>query len=1045
MAVISRAIPTLLRGVSQAADLTKRPDHADIQDNANSSPVQGLIKRSGSQYITNLSDSTLGNVHIQTINRDVNERYIAVFSNGNVKVYDLDGNEKTVNKHDGVTYLTTTNPRDEIKTVTIADYTFVVNTSITVEMDTAVSQGGSVGALVFINQVTSDTDYSVTVDSTTATYNTGTTNLKTSTVAADLKSDLDGGLSGFTVTQNGPVLWIRKNDGSDFSIDATDTQGNSQITLVKNSVQTFTDLPTTAPNNFVVEVKGDDTTNFDNYYVKFVTNNGGTFEEGQWEETLKAGITYKFNYDKMPHVLLRQADGNFRFARADGDSYTALASSGTYSQSGTTVTVTSTNHNFGTGQTLVFNFQSGGAVDDTTTITKTGSDTFTFTADNPLSTNGNVIFGTNGKINGTYTQSLQIATVNAVNHGFSVGDKVTLDFTSSSSASSDIPDGTYTIESVVNADSFTVDRAENTDVGYATGFSGSGTFSYDDSNHLYTLPKWRERTVGDEDTAPNPTFVGTKINNVFFFRNRLGFLADDNVCMSTVSEFFNFYPETVTTIVDSDPIDIAASHTKVSILKHAVTMGEQLILFSDQTQFILESSIAEALTPKTANVTVATEFENNTAATPVGAGSSIYFLTKKGSFSGVREYITQEDINIKDAADTTVHVPRYIEDGIFKMAISTNENVLVLLGTDSPNKLYINRWLYGNSFEKVLNSWCTYTFNSAKTIRNIDFIDTDLYLVIEEANGTTLEKIPFESDYKETNADFEYHLDHKVTEAALTKTGTYVMLNTFTTVTITCIDHGLSTGNLIAFDFTSGNAVDGTFVITKINNNSFSFTAAAAALSTTNGDVSFTSIVAYDSATGLTTFTLPYRLNGDMNIIGRHLASNETSTYVNAQGATVNLKPGQVLQTTNTSNGSTTTITATGDFTNSKFIIGEPFEMHYRFSQQRLTQGEGAGSELISGRLQLHHFYIKYEDTGFFKVEVTPDYRDTNTYTFSGNVLGAASSTIGSINLATGMFKVPVMSKADRVNIDIKNNTFLPAKLASAEYEAMFHMRSRRI
>ena len=817
MGVISRAIPTLLRGVSQAADLTKQPDHADIQDNANSSPVQGLIKRSGSQYITNISNSTLGNVHIQTINRDVNERYIAVFSNGNVKVYDLAGNEKTVNKPDGVTYLTTTNPRDEIKTVTIADYTFVVNTSITVAMDTAVSQGASTAALVFINQVSDDKNYKIKINSTTFSHNTDNDSpLSTSTAATALKTLLDAGLTGFTVTTNGAVLWIRKTDGSDFTIEVEDDYAGSHITLVKNSVQTFTDLPTVAPNNFVVEVKGDDTTNFDNYYVKFVTNNGGTFEEGQWEESLKAGITYKFNYDKMPHVLLRQADGNFRFARADGD--------------------------------------------------------------------------------------------------------------------------TYTISSVD-----------------------------------YTLPKWGERTVGDEDTAPNPTLVGTKINNVFFFRNRLGFLADDNVCLSTVSEFFNFYPETVTTIVDSDPIDIAASHTKVSILKHAVTMGEQLILFSDQTQFILESSIAEALTPKTANVTVATEFENNTAATPVGAGSSIYFLTKKGSFSGVREYVTQEDINIKDAADTTVHVPRYIENGVFKMAVSTNENVLVLLGTDSPNKLYVNRWLYGNNFEKVLNSWCTYTFNSAKTIRNIDFIDTDLYLVIEEANGTTLEKIPFEADYRETNATFEYHLDHKVTEA------------------------------------TTG--------VSK----------------------------SYSSSTDLTTFTLPYRLNGNMNIIGRHLASNETSTYVNAQGATVNLKPGQVLQTTNTSNGSTTTITATGDFTNSKFIIGEPFEMHYRFSQQRLTQGEGAGSELISGRLQLHHFYIKYEDTGFFKVEVTPDYRDTNTYTFSGNVLGAASSTIGSINLATGMFKVPVMSKADRVNIDIKNNTFLPAKLASAEYEAMFHMRSRRI
>ena len=897
MAVISKAIPTLLRGVSQAADLTKQPDHADIQDNANSSPVQGLIKRSGSQYITNISNSTLGNVHVQTINRDVSERYIAVFSNGDVKVYDLDGNEKTVHKPDGVTYLTTTNPRDEIKTVTIADYTFVVNTSIAVEMDTAVSQGTSTSAIVFVNQVSANTDYTLTVDGRTAVYDSGTSNLSTSRVANRLREGMTGNaadttesgtaLSGFTINRNGPVLWVKKVDGSDFSIDVVDTQGNSQITLVKNSVQTFTDLPTTAPNNFVVEVKGDDTTNFDNYYVKFVTNNGLNFEEGQWEETLKAGITYQFNYDKIPHVLLRQADGSFRFARADGDSYTAYTGSGTYSQSGSaTVTVTSANHGLSTGDSITLDFTTGTAVDGAFTITVPDANTFTYTAAGSLTTSGNVSFG------------------------------------------------------VTNA---------------------------------YTLPKWKDRTVGDEDTAPNPTFVGTKINNVFFFRNRLGFLADDNVCMSRVSEFFNFYPETVTTIVDSDPIDIAASHTKVSILKHAVTMGEQLILFSDQTQFILESSIAEALTPKTANVTVATEFENNTAATPVGAGSSIYFLTKKGAFSGVREYITQEDINIKDAADTTVHVPRYIENGIFKMAISTNENVLVLLGTDNPNKLYVNRWLYGGNFEKVLNSWSTYTFNSAKTIRNIDFIDTDLYLVVEEANGTTLEKIPFEADYRETNAEFEYHLDHKVTE---TTTG-----------------------------------------VSK----------------------------SYSSGTGLTTFTFPYRLNGTMNIIGRYLASNETSTYVNSIGETVALKPGEIIQTTHTSDGSTSTVTATGDYTNSKFIAGEKYEMHYRFSKQRLTTEESSRGELIGARLQLRYFYLKHEDTGYFKVEVTPDNRDTSTHIYNGTTLGTASSLVGSIYLGTGAFRFPVLSKADSVNIDVKNDTFLPTQLANAEYEAMFHMRSRRV
>ena len=816
MGVVSRAIPTLLRGISQSADATKQPDHADIQDNANSNPVQGLTKRSGTQFLANVSSGTLGNVHIQTINRDTAERYIAVFSNGNVKVYELDGTEKTVNKPDGTTYLNTSNPRDQIKTVTIADFTFVVNTSVTAAMDTTLSAGNITQAIVFINQVSDKTTYTLTVDGTTATKDTSSdSTLSTTTVATALRNGLSG-LSGFTLAQNGAVIHIKKNDGSNFSIDATDTQGNTHTTVVKDSVQRFTDLPRVSPNGYVVEVKGDESTNFDNYYVKFVTNNGGALEEGQWEETVEAGITFKFNYGTMPHVLIRQADGNFRFARVDGDTYT--------------------------------------------------------------------ISGTD-----------------------------------------------------------------------------------------FTLPKWGERTVGDLESAPNPSFIDSKINNVFFFRNRLGFLADDNVILSRVSEFFNFFPETVLTVVDSDPIDVAASHTKVAILKNAVTMGEQLILFSDQTQFVMASS-SDTFTPKTANVIVATEFESSDLAAPVGSGSSIYYLTDKGDFAGVREYITQENITLKDAANITIHVPRLIPKNIFKFAVSTNEDVLLLLGSDNPNKLYVNRWLEGER-GKILNSWSTYTFNENRTIRNIDFIGNELFLVIEEANGTTLEKLPFAADFVETNATFEFHLDHKVTEATT----------------------GVS--------------------------------------------------VAYNSGTDVTTFTVPYRLRKKMTVVGRYLASNETSTFVDTQGNTKTLKAGQVLQTANATDGSTSTITISGDYRNSKFIIGEPYEMHYRFSKQRLTEQAGGQSsgEIISGRLQLHHFYIKFEDTGFFKVQVTPENRDTSEHEFTGKFLGAASAAIGQINLESGTFRFPVMSRADSVDIDVKNDTFLPTQLSSAEFEAMFYIRSRRI
>ena len=853
MPLISRSIPTLLRGVSQASDSTKQADHADIKDNANSDPVVGLTKRSGTQFMANLitSGTPIGNAHVKFINKNVNERYIAIFTSDNIRVFELDGTELTVHKPDGVGYLNTTTPRDELKTVTIADFTFVVNTTKTTAMDSTLTSGpeyndGSSSinitnqAIVFIKQVTANTDYTLIVDGRTCVFNSGTSNLKTSRVADKLKAGLTAnesdvtesgtaltaGTTGntFNISSNGSVIRVFKNDNSDFNIQLSDSQGNTQTTLVKNSIQRFTDLPTVAPNGYVVEVKGDRSSDFDNYYVKFTTNNttaDGTLEEGQWEETAKLGINKRFDYDTMPHVLIRQADGNFRFARVNGDSYTA------------------------SGQT-------------------------------------------------------------------------------------------------------------------------------------FTLPKWGERTVGDLTSAPNPSFIGSTINNVFFFRNRLGFLSSDNVILSRVSEFFNFFAETVLSVIDSDPIDVAASHTKVAILKNAVNMGEKLILFSDQTQFTLASS-SDSLTPATANVIVSTEFESSDSASPVGSGASIYYLTEKGNFSSVREYIFQPGIDIKDASNITIHIPRLIPNDVFKIAVSTNQDILALVSLTNPNILYINRWLYGSRSEKILNSWFTYTFNAKKAIKDVEFLGTDLLITCDDIGESvarvTLEKLSFATDFREPNALFEYHLDHKVS------------------------------------DTTTGVSVS------------------------------------YDADTDKSTFTVPYKLNGTMKVIGRYLATGETSTFVDTANATQTLKPGQIIQTTNLTNNTTSTIEADGDYSNSKFIIGESYEMHYRFSTQRLTESAGGQrtGEIISGRLQLKHFYLKFEDSGFFKVEVTPENNATSTHKFTGRFLGTTSGAIGDITLETGTLRVPILSRADRVNIDIKNDTFLPTVLSSAEYEAMFHMRSTRM
>jgi hypothetical protein len=142
-------------------------------------------------------------------------------------------------------------------------------------------------------------------------------------------------------------------------------------------------------------------------------------------------------------------------------------------------------------------------------------------------------------------------------------------------------------------------------------------------NFTFEQADWGDRAVGDEISIPNPSFVGKKITDVFFFQNRLGVLADENVVMSRTSDYFDFFGTTARSLLDNDPIDVAASHVKVSALKHAIPFDRKLLLFSDQTQFILKGG--DFITPKNTSISQTTEYESSTTSRPVSAGSVVYF------------------------------------------------------------------------------------------------------------------------------------------------------------------------------------------------------------------------------------------------------------------------------------------------------------------------------------------------------------------------------------------------------------------------------------
>lgn len=297
-----------------------------------------------------------------------------------------------------------------------------------------------------------------------------------------------------------------------------------------------------------------------------------------------------------------------------------------------------------------------------------------------------------------------------------------------------------------------------------------------DGTFTFKPAAWSTRTTGDLKANPDPSFVGDHIRDVFFFQNRLGFLAGESFIQSETGKYFNFFRTTVVTLLDSDPVDVTAATNKVAILNHAVGFNKQLLLFSNQQQFVVDSQ--DTATPKRVPIRPTTDFAVNSRARPVAAGRNVYFTFNKGAWSSVREYFVDLNNLTNDAGDVTSHVPMYIPSDVIKIAGSVAEDILAVLCAGDQTKLYIYKYYFANN-EKLQSSWSVFTFGAGGNILGLDFIRSVLYLVISRPDGVYLEKMDFSIGGSVVGEPYPVRLDRKVQipTSALSFDGTYTIIN----------------------------------------------------------------------------------------------------------------------------------------------------------------------------------------------------------------------------------------------------------------------------
>jgi hypothetical protein len=733
--LVSYTIPSLIQGISQQPDAQREPSQGEVQINGVSSLAEGLRKRECTASVAKVSTASFGDVYFHQILRDTDEQYLVVIGKTAIKVFGLDGSPKTVTAPYGYGYLSSVvSAKKDIRAATIADYTFVSNTKAIPAMDAAlapkVARPSVHEALVWIKAANYGQTYRLLVNSVQATVATS--------VAPVI-------VSGTTTTEN--------------RISTAEIASQLRGLLVGGPVTALTVVGSATTLNGTV------------------TSVATTTDEGGQGLT----VTVTGNGTVVTAVVVGAAagagymSGNKVFVRRD------LLQGGTDQTPVQVATVNTITAGPLTGVTIdrsgsVLHLKSSSAITlaasdaranaDITAIT---SSVQAFTELPTIAPQGyqvEILGDPGNRFDGYYVEFVPRSGAGTFGEGawaetVSPGVEYKLDPTTMPHLLVRLPDGTFYF-------------------GPANGTTQGGV----------AIPGWGERTAGDYDTAPDPSFVGYPIQDVFIYKNRLGVLADENIVLSRAREFFDFFPGTVTAVLDSDPIDLKASNNRVSVLRYAIPYQDELIIFSDQIQFRFNAA-ETVLTPATAQITVLTQYEIDPDCRPIPVQGTIIFCQTNGQWSQFREFSVRGagTALVADASDLTGYVSSYIPSDVFKLAGNDTGNAWFAISEKSgyADRIYVYKYFYrnsGNGAERAQSSWSYWRLNGADKILSILCVQEAMYLLVEYGTEVWLEKMPV-SDRLSNVAPSPYPLllDRRVSTTTDTPAAIRVAAGTYNATT----------------------------------------------------------------------------------------------------------------------------------------------------------------------------------------------------------------------------------------------------------------------
>lgn len=248
-------------------------------------------------------------------------------------------------------------------------------------------------------------------------------------------------------------------------------------------------------------------------------------------------------------------------------------------------------------------------------------------------------------------------------------------------------------------------------VGSPTGITNMPiSVYYNGSAWALNTSNYEGRNAGDDETNKPHEFCTQGITGMATYQGRLVLMSGPMVSLSASGKPRRFFRSTVTSVVDSDPIEIGSGMNSSAAYEHAIPFQKDLVLLSSAYQAVIPSNNT-AITPRNATVVPTSSHEVDVTSPPIALGRTLmYAAPRSEDFFGVREMVPSPYTDSQYVShDATPHLPKYM-GGRCRFSVSSSvANMALFAPSGDLRSLIVHEYMWDGD-QKVQQAWHTWTF-----------------------------------------------------------------------------------------------------------------------------------------------------------------------------------------------------------------------------------------------------------------------------------------------------------------------------------------------